>query len=564
MKNQLSSFIYEVVKDVSKEIINDLIEIPPQKEMGDYALPCFQLAKRLHKSPAVIASEIKNALEKVYNPDIERVEAINGYLNLWIKKENYIKKVLEAVRWEDYGTSKIGAGKTICMDYSSPNIAKNFHVGHLRTTIIGNSLYKIYKKLGYDVVRINHLGDWGTQFGKLIVAYKKWSSKEKVEKDGIEELLRIYVMFHEEAKENPLLLDEARTWFLLLEQGNEEAKQIWEWFVAISMIEYERMYDLLTMEFDYYTGESFYCDLIPDMIEELKQKNLLEESQGAMVVNLENSQMPPCLIMKTDGTSIYPSRDITTILYRKKTFDFYQCIYVTGSEQKLHFAQVFEVIRRMGYDYADRLIHVPYGLVRLEGAKLSSRGGNIVYAEDIVREAIKRAQEAIDMKNPNLEDKEQVAHMVGVGAIIFHDLYHQRIKDVDFQWEQVLSFEGATGPYVQYTYARAKSILRKSGRNPKEIQLKPEYLTDTESYELVKGLANYPDILMEAANRYEPSIITRYVTQLAQAFNKFYHECNILNSEETVMEARLVLIDCVEKVIKDAMELLGIQCPEEM
>lgn len=564
MKTQLSKMIYDIIQDIPLESINAMLEIPPQKEMGDYALPCFQLAKTLRKSPVVIAKEYKEALEGVQSSIIERIEATNGYLNFWLKKEAYIDKVLEAVRQDNYGDSNLGTGKTICMDYSSPNIAKNFHVGHLRTTIIGNSLYKIYKKLGYQVVRINHLGDWGTQFGKLIVAYRNWSSKEKVEEGGIEELLRIYILFHDKAKENPALEDEARASFVRLEQGEEEARHLWKWFVDISMIEFERMYHLLGIEFDYYTGESFYCDLIPAIVEELKEKNLLEESQGAMVVSLEDANMPPCLIVKKDGSSIYPSRDITTILYRKKTFDFYKCIYVTGAEQKLHFAQVFEVVKRMGYDFYDGLVHVPYGLVRLEGAKLSTRDGNIVYAEDIVNESIKRAKEAIETKNPNLNHKEQVAHMVGVGAIIFHDLYHQRIKDVDFLWDQVLSFEGATGPYVQYTYARAKSILRKSKINPMEIELNPEYLVNEESYDIVKALVLYEKVLLDAAERYEPSIITRYVTNLAQLFNKFYHECNILNAEMEVMKARIVLIDCVQKVIKEAMGLLGIECPEEM
>jgi len=459
---------------------------------------------------------------------------------------------------------KPGLGKTICMDYSSPNIAKNFHVGHLRTTIIGNSLYKLHEKLGYEVVRINHLGDWGTQFGKLIVAYKNWSSKEEVEEKGIEELMRIYVKFNTEKDAKPELMEEARAWFVKMEQNDEEALAIWNWFKEISMVEYERVYKLLGVSFDSYKGESFYRDKVPALVEELKEKRLLTESQGAKIIDLSAYDMAPCLITKSDGGSIYHSRDIAAILYRKKTYDFEKCLYVTGSEQSLHFKQIFKAIELMNYDWYDNLVHVPYGLVSLEGAKLSTRTGNIVYAEDILKEAMERAMKAIQEKNPSLADKEMVAKQVGVGAVIFHDLYNQRIKNVNFSWDEVLSFEGTTGPYVQYTYARAKSILRKSSGAQENGVSDYEVLTDDVSFGLVKTLLGYEAAITGAIERYEPSVVARYLITLATAFNRFYHECPIIQADDKEKQARLVLVDMVQRVIKDACSLLGIECPEEM
>lgn len=623
MKEELSKWIAKSVKDITEEEIMNLLEIPPEVQMGDFSLPCFLLAKKIHKSPMIIAKEIKEALERGYGKEeyIVKMQTVQGYLNFYLKPEYYIRKImLEAIQFE-YGESNCGQGKTICMDYSSPNIAKNFHVGHLRTTIIGNSLYKIFTKLGYQVIRINHLGDWGTQFGKLIVAYKKWSSRERVEENGIDELLRIYVLFHEKAETDSNLIEEARHWFAKMEHGDEEALDIWKWFYEISMKEFERMYELLDITFDYYTGESFYRDLVLEVVRELKEKNLLLESQGANIVDLEPFQMPPCLITKKDGSSIYPSRDLATIFYRKKQFHFDKCLYVTGNEQKLHFAQVFKVVELMGYDWYDSLIHIPYGLVRLAGGKLSSRDGNIVYAEDILKEAIARALALTELKSSkdankesenevegredseaeskaeskaenregnkekdiesvdklsknkanqgelNFKNKTQhhdVAKEVGVGAIIFHDLYNQRMKDIDFIWEQVLNFDGATGPYVQYTYARAKSILRKSNIQTKKLSWKEAYLKDEVSYSIIKIIGQYPSVIKEAAKRYEPCLIARYAISLAQAFNKFYHECNILYGEEELKQSRLMLVFVVQKTMKDAMGLLGIQCPEVM
>ncbi len=586
-----------LMKKVSTEEIMELMEGPPEEAMGDFALPCFALAKVLRKSPKVIAEELaevlimtdKEMLEKkgkvqkeeklvwkekigveksdIEKLGIEKVVAVNGYLNFYMDRKLYVEHCLEQLEQSDLGVEKAGEGRTVCMDYSSPNIAKNFHVGHLRTTVIGNSLAKIYKQLGWNVVRINYLGDWGTQFGKLIVAYKKWSSKEAVEEKGIEELLRIYVKFNAEAEADSNLIAEARSWFVRMEQKDEEAIAIWKWFLEISMKEFERVYRLLDVEFDSYTGESFYRDKVPGLVEELTEKGLLTESQGAYVIDLQEYDMPPCLILKSDGGSIYHSRDIAALLHRKETYHFDKCLYVTGLEQALHFKQVFQSIEVMGYDWKERLVHVPYGLVSLEGEKLSTRTGNIIYAEDILKEAIRRAFASIEEKNPDLKDKERVAEMVGVGAVIFHDLYHQRIKNVDFSWEEVLSFEGATGPYVQYTYARAKSILRKSSAENAEGSVREDiapYLTEDASYHLLKELMGYGDAVKKAAEKYEPSVLARYAITVAAAFNRFYHESPILSAKEEVKEARLKLVELTCRVLEEVCGLLGIKCPEEM
>ena len=533
--------------------------------MGDFALPCFSFAKVLHKNPAGIAQELNAFLEEVQEElGIEKSEAVNGYLNIFMKRDKYVEYWINKIKSPDFGLKKTGTGKTICMDYSSPNIAKNFHVGHLRTTVIGNSLYRIYEKLGFHVVRINHLGDWGTQFGKLIVAYKRWSDEETVKEMGIEELLRIYVKFNTEAEKDPELLCQARNWFVRMEQNDEEAIGIWNWFKEISLNEYSRVYDLLGITFDNYAGESFYRDKVPALVEELKSKGLLKKSQGADIVDLSEYDMPPCLITKSDGSSIYHSRDIAAVIYRKETYHFDRCIYVTGLEQSLHFKQVFKAIEVMGYNWADTLIHVPYGLVRLEGAKLSTRSGNIIYAEDILNESIERAFHAIQDKNPDLKEKEQAAEKIGIGAVIFHDLFNQRIKNVDFSWEAVLSFDGTTGPYVQYTYARAKSILRKNSKEADYENIDFHALTEDMGYALIKALSGYEEAVKKAAERYEPSVIARFLVTVAVAFNKFYHQCPILQAEESTKQARIVLADLTQRVILNVCGLLGMSCPEEM
>ena len=578
MKTQIGNYLTTLLQGATTEQFLALLEIPPEASMGDFALPCFSFAKVLRKNPKLIAEELAAGLtEQADKLGIEKVEAVNGYCNIFLDRAAYVKQCLVNANGENHGVQQPGVGKTVCMDYSSPNIAKNFHVGHLRTTVIGNSLYKIYEKLGYNVVRINHLGDWGTQFGKLIVAYKKWSSKEEIEEKGIEELMRIYVKFNQEKDEDASLMEEARNWFVKMEQNDEEALTIWNWFKDISLVEFERVYKLLGISFDSYIGESFYREKVPALVEELKEKNLLTESQGANVIDLAAFDMPPCLITKSDGGSIYHSRDIAAVLYRKQAYGFEKCLYVTGLEQSLHFKQVFTAVKLMGNDWAeDALVHVPYGLVSMAGAKLSSRTGNIVYAEDILKEAMERAMTAIQAKNPNLQNKEETAKQVGVGAVVFHDLFNQRIKNVEFNWEDVLSFEGTTGPYVQYTYARAKSILRKSGFLQKDegIAYIPaiagaygidyKHLTDDAAYALVKTLSGYEAAVQGAAERYEPSVVARYIISVASAFNKFYHECPILNASEEEKQARLALVDAVQKVLKDACGLLGMECPEEM
>ena len=565
MKEKICEYLSGVLEEMTEDELLKLLEIPPEEKMGDYALPCFTMAKKLHKNPAQIAAELTEKLNKQKSIlEIEKVENVGAYCNIYLNRELYVEKCMKQLQEGNYGVRQLGTGKTVCIDYSSPNIAKNFHVGHLRTTVIGNSLYKIYQKLGYQVIRINHLGDWGTQFGKLIVAYKRWSSEELVKEKGIEELLHIYVKYNAEAEKDKGLISEAREWFVKMEQNDKEALKIWNWFKEISMVEFKRVYDLLGISFDSYLGESFYRDKVPALVQELKDKGLLVESQGAQVLDLEAYDMPPCLITKSDGGSIYHSRDIAAILYRKEQYHFEKCLYVTGLEQSLHFKQIFKAIEVMGYDWADGLVHVPYGLVSLAGEKISTRNGNIIYAEDILKEAIERAYNAILEKNPTLSDKEGTARKVGVGAIIFHDLLNQRIKNVDFSWKEVLNFDGTTGPYVQYTYARAKSVLRKYGKPVETGNINYAVLTDDVAYPLIKILSGYEDAVVTAAEKYEPSVVARYVIALATAFNRFYHDCPVLQATEKEKMARLYLTNLVQKVLRDACELLGMECPEEM
>lgn len=561
MKNNIIDLLLQNIDGLSREELDQIIEIPPKTEMGDFAFPCFRLAKVYRKAPQMIAQELK---EKIGQVDfLSKIDVQGGYLNFFVDKEKFAKHIVETyINSPEYGSSKEGEGQTICIDYSSPNVAKNFHVGHLRTTIIGNSLHKIYKKLGYNVVRINHLGDWGTQFGKLIVAYKKWGNKEAVEKDGISELMSIYVKFHEEAEKDPSLNDEARAWFTKMEHGDEEALSIWKWFLDISLKEFMRVYDILGMKFDSYNGESFYNDKMAVVIDELKEKNLITVSEGAQIVDLEQYNMPPCLITKKDGSSLYATRDIAAALYRQKTYHFTKCLYVTGLEQKLHFAQWFKVIELMGYDWYKGLVHIPYGLVSLKSGKLSTRKGNVLYAEDILNESIQKIREIIAEKNPDLPDKETVAKQVGIGAIIFNDLYNQRIKDVLFDWDKLLNFDGETGPYVQYTYARAASVMRKVGETPATFDYSA--LTDEASMALLKEVSRFPQVIKDAAEKYEPCVIARYAVAISQAFNKFYHDCQINVEDENIKITRTNLVNIVKNIIKDSLDLLGISCPEQM
>lgn len=563
-------FKYEAASLIAKAAdmdINDIVnfmEIPAKPEMGDYAFPCFRLAKTMRKAPNMIAADICSKIEE--NKIFSKIEPVAAYINFFTDKSVYAAEVMESIAkmGENYGTSEEGKGKTIVIDYSSPNIAKPFHVGHLRSTVIGSALYKIFEKMGYECVGVNHLGDWGTQFGKLIEAYKLWGSKEKVEEKGISELTRIYVKFHEEAEKDPSLDDRARAWFVKMQDGDEEAITLWKWFYDISIKEFERVYEKLGVKFDHYTGESFYNDKMAAIVDELKEKKLLTESNGAMIVDLEDAKMPPCLIIRTDGGTLYATRDITAAIYRKNTYDFDKCIYVTAIDQNLHFAQWFKVIEKMGYDWSKDLVHVPFGLVSLEDGKLSTRKGKVVLMEDLLDEAVKKTMGIINDKNPDLPDKEEVAKEVGIGAVIFDDLYNGRIKDIVFSWDRMLNFDGETGPYVQYTHARACSVLKKAEYVKGTAPIDYSVLTDDASVDVCKMLANYSAKIKEAASRYEPSVIARYLVDLSQAFNKFYHDNVILTDDENVRNARLAVVDAVRLVIKSGLEILGIKSPERM
>lgn len=563
MKEKIAELILKYVTNADYSDILMSIEIPPKPEMGDFAFPCFRLAKILKKAPNVIAADIKAQIGDI--DFIEKIDVAGAYLNFYIKKDIFVKTMLEAANTESFGSSDCGNNQTICIDYSSPNVAKNFHVGHLRTTIIGNSLYKIYSKLGYNVIRINHLGDWGTQFGKLIVAYKAWGSKEAVEKDGISELMKLYVKFHEEADKNPELVDEARAWFNKMENGDEEALSIWQWFKDISLVEYKRTYELLGMDFDYYLGESFYRDKCQSVVDKVTAAGLLKESEGAMIVDLSDYDMAPCIVTKKDGSSIYATRDLAAIFYRKETYHFSKCLYVTGQEQKLHFAQVFKVVELLGNEWAkDQLVHIPYGLVSLEGAKLSTRSGNIIYAEDILKDAIAKSLEIITEKSPNLENKEDVAKKVGVGAVLFNDLYNQRIKDVSFSWDKILNFDGETGPYVQYTHARCCSVVRLASDFDPKDPIDYSLITEQDAIELLKEINRFPDVVKDAAEKYEPSVVARFAVDVAQSFNKFYNSTRINVEDKALKHARVMLTYLTKNTIRESLSLLGIDAPEKM
>lgn len=562
--------IDEILKNtegIEREDIESSIEIPPNFDMGDYALPCFRFAKVMRKAPNMIAEEI---VEKLGDLDgFSKIENVGGYINFFVDKEKMVKSVIEEVltEKEDYGKSDMGAGKNIVIDYSSPNIAKPFHVGHLRSTVIGNSLYKIYSFLGYNPIGINHLGDWGTQFGKMICAYKKWGNDEEIEKEPIKTLQKLYVKFHEEAEEHPELEDEGRLWFKKLEDGDEEAKKIWKWFVDLSLEEFKRIYDLLKVDFDYNTGESFYEDKMDAAIELMKEKNVLTESEGALVVDLEEYDMPPCLIVKSDGTTIYATRDITAALYRHDNFNFEKAIYITDYAQNLHFKQWFKAIELMGFDWAENLIHTPFGRVSTEEGKLQTRKGNVILLEDLLAKSIERVRETIEEKNPELENKDEVAKIVGIGAVIFNDLSNNKIKDIVFNWDRMLSFEGETGPYLQYTAVRAKSILNRVGNEVSDIDLsKIDYskITNEEAVNVLRQVERFQEVVISAMEKNEPSFISRYLLDLAQDFNRFYHECPIMNAEEDTKLARVAVVKAVETVLVSGLGLLGIDVPDKM
>ncbi|NTZ18682.1 arginine--tRNA ligase [Paenibacillus sp. JMULE4] len=568
-KQWLAEQLAGKLEGVSRETLAELIEYPPNPQMGDLSLPCFKLSKQLRKAPQAIAEELKAGWSG--HALVSRIDAVSGYFNVYLDPEQFASQVVNEVltQGDRYGAQDIGQGRSVVIDFSSPNIAKTFHIGHLRSTVIGNALYRIFKFMGYNSVGVNHLGDWGTQFGKLIVAYKLWGNREAVEADGIGELQRLYVKFHDEADIHPELEDEARGWFVKLEQGDEEALKLWRWFVDISLKEFQKMYDLLGVTFDSYAGESFYNDKMAAVLEELKAKQLLEEDDGALLVRLDDYQMPPALMVKKDGGTLYHTRDVTAAIYRKNTYDFDKAIYVTDAGQSLHFKQWFKVIELMGYDWAKQLVHVPFGKVSLEGAKLSTRKGNVVNLEELLTKAIEKTREIIDEKNPGMENKDEVAREVGVGAIIFNDLSNNRIKDIVFSWDEALNFDGETGPYVQYTHARACSVLRKAeadgGAAAGAGALAAAHLTNAEAQGVLRELYLFKERIEQAMERLEPSIISRYLVDLAQKFNHFYHECPILKVEDAELrQARLALVRCVSITLKNGLSLIGLKAPEKI
>ncbi len=543
----------------ASELAN-FIEIPPNTEMGDFALPCFKLSKIMRRSPVQIAQDLSNAF--VTDDFVSEVSAVNGYLNFKINRSGFAKTVLNEVlsAGDNYGSSDVGNGKTICIDYSSINIAKPFHIGHLSTTVIGSALCKIFRFLGYKVVGINHLGDYGTQFGKLIVAYKKWSSEEQVISGRLKELSRIYVKFHDEAKLDPSLDDEARRYFKLIEDGDEESNKLFNLFKSITLEEVEKIYKLLNVTFDSYAGESFYNDKMQPVIDELNEKGLMKQSQGASIVDLEEYGMPPCLILKSDGSSLYATRDMAAAVYRKNTYDFDKCLYVVAYQQNLHFKQFFKVLELMDKPWAKDLVHVAYGMVSLESGSMSTRAGNVVLLEDVINKTIEKAYKVIEEKNPALEDKQGIARAVGTGAVIFGALCNNKIKDIVFSYDRVLSFEGETCPYVQYTVARVNSLLKKCG-NAKDYTV-PEMNGD--EYEVLSVLGRFKDVVKSSAEKYEPSLITRYALDLATAFNKFYISSKIATAEENLKNFRLAISTAVKITLTNALNLLGIQTVEEM
>ena len=548
--------------ELELEAIEGLIEIPPKPEMGDFAFPCFQLAKTLRKAPNMISAELK---DKINNEGFERVEALGPYLNFFMDKGAFVKSALEKVlsEGENYGSSVIGTGKNVTIDFSSPNIAKPFHVGHLFSTAIGNSLYKMFKSQGYNPIGINHLGDWGTQFGKLISAYKRWADEDALEKEPIKEFLRIYVKFHDEAEKDTALEDEGRMYFKRLEDGSPEEVALWEKFKNQSLKEFEKVYETLGVKFDSYAGESFYNDKMDTVVKELEDKNLLVESNGAKVVMLEEENMPPCIILKGDGATIYATRDLAAAFYRKKTYDFHKSIYVVGSPQALHFKQVFKTIEKMGYDWAKDCEHVGFGLVKFADRKLSTRKGEVIFLEELLNESVAKTIEVINEKNPELDNKEEVAKKVGIGAVVFTYLKNRREKDIVFNWEEMLNFEGETGPYIQYTYARGKSILRRAGEVDGEINYSA--LTSSEEFELVKTLGNFNEAILSAIDKLEPSTLTRYIIDVAKAFNKFYNAHNIMATEDVaVKNARLKMVEATCQVIKNGLSLIGLEVVEKM
>jgi arginyl-tRNA synthetase len=563
-KSELALLLNSAQPSLSASELEEMLEIPPDAAMGDYALPCFKLAKTLRMAPPKIAADL---LKKFQKPGwISKVEIAGGYLNFFVDRAFFAQSTLSAVgqQGERYGSSQMGEGRAVTIDYSSINIAKPFHIGHLSSTAIGHALYNIYNFLGFHCVGINHLGDWGTQFGKLIAAYKRWGNREDVEKRSIQALLELYVRFHEEAKQDAALDDEGRAWFKKIEDGDEEALSIFGWFKELTLKEVSKVYDLLGIHFDSYAGESFYNDKMQPVIDELKAKNLLEESDGAQIVRLDDYELPPCLILRSDGATLYATRDLAAAFYRKKTYDFYKNLYVVAYQQNLHFRQLFQVLELMGADFAKDCVHVAFGMVSLADGTISTREGRVVFLEDVLNSAIEKTRSVIQEKNPNLENKDEIAKKVGVGAVVFSVLSGSRIKDITFDLDRLLNFDGETGPYVQYTHARACSLLRKAGE---AYTAAPDYtaLACDQAFAVLRLIQEFPGVIVKAAEKYEPFMITRQVVSLAQAFNKFYYDIRILDEQDPAgTAARLALVDATRTVIKTGLALIGIDAPEQM
>ena len=556
------------LSEISSEInltIDDILsmfEYPPDSNLGDIAFPCFKLSRILRKAPPVIAKEIS---EKFKSDVVAKAEAVNGYLNIFVTNDYLINNVLYEIenKKEKYGSDGSGVGKVAVFDYSSPNVAKPFHIGHLGTTVIGHSLKMLHEFQGYDCVGINYLGDWGTQFGKLIVAYDKWGSREKVENGGVDELVALYVKFHQEAEADETLNQLARNEFTKLEQHDERNTELWKWFVDISLKEYQKTYKQLGIEFDSYKGESFYTDKMPAQIEKLRNSGLMKLDDGASIVDLSEYNMPPCLILKRDGSTLYPTRDIAAAVYRKEAYNFDKCIYVTSAGQSLHFAQWFKVVELMGYDWYDKLAHVPYGTVSINGAKLATRTGNVILLKDLFATAIEKVSEIIEEKNPNLPNKEEVSEAVGVGSIVFYYLYNNRIKDINFIMEDALSFDGNTGPYAQYTYARSCGILEKASNI--DVNATSPVITCNEEADLLKVLSKFNEAVKDAIKEYEPSVITRYIIDVCTSFNKFYHNCQIVSADdESIRNTRIRLTNAVKTVLGSAFGLICMKKTEKI
>ena len=576
IKGELAQNIVQIIKKINdqaeldEKTIMGMLEYPPDEKMGDIALPCFKLSRTLRMAPVKIAETIAAELDMTA---IKRVEAVNGYLNIYLDGEYLAKKVIGEVaqKGNKYGAPiEMGEGKTVVLDYSSPNVAKPFHIGHLGTTVIGHSLKKLHEFAGYKCVGINYLGDWGTQFGKLIVAYKKWGNREEIEKGGVDALVALYVKINNAISGNeeqgipadPALADESRAEFRKLEEGNEENLALWRWFVDVSLAEYQKTYKQLNIEFDSYKGESFYTDKMPAQVQKLRDMGLLKIDDGASIVDLDEYGMPPCLILKRDGSTLYPTRDIAAAVYRKNEYDFDKIIYVTSAGQSLHFAQWFKVVELMGYDWYDKLVHVPYGTVSINGAKLATRTGNVILLRDLFAESIAKVESIMKEKNPNLENGDKIAEAVGVGAIVFYYLSNNRIRDINFMIEDALSFEGNTGPYVQYTYARTCSVLSKSADYNKNADLT---VTADEEVALLKTLSRFEEVVREAIAVYEPSVITRYILDVAGAYNRFYHNCSILGAEnDDVRNTRLAITEATKTVLGNAFELICLEKTEKI